>query len=247
MIVYQFDGSFEGLITCFYHAMKNRETPSFISGENIQGNFLKVDLDIITDLEIYRKMERYLIDKCTFECFEAAYKAFLKDDECLYQQLFYFINHAKKFREQTLFMRTDESIYQVIKAKSCVEREAHKMIGFLRFKKLGNELLYAEYMPSSNITGLISHHFKDRFNQYNFIIHDRKRKIYAIYDRKNCLIGKYADEKLESNIEIEDEYEKFFRTYHKHLAIPERKNVRLQMNFMPKKYWKFITEMINNE
>ncbi|MBN2851494.1 MAG: TIGR03915 family putative DNA repair protein [Clostridia bacterium] len=247
MIVYQFDGTFEGLITCFYHAMKNKENPAFISGNSIQENFFRIDLEIMTDLSIYHKMERYLIDRCTFECFETVYKAFLKDDECLYSQLFYFISQAKKYREQTLFMRTDEELCKVIKAKLCVEREAHRLTGFLRFKKLSEQLLYAEYTPTNNVTSLISGHFKDRFNQYNFIIHDTKRKIYAIYDQKNCLIGKYTEDKKIGNIQAEDEYEHFFKTYHNHIAIPKRKNLKLQMNFMPKKYWNFITEMIINE
>ena len=43
----------------------------------------------------------------------------------------------------------------------------------------------------------------------------------------------------------EDEavYQKLWKGYFKNIAIKERENKRLQMQFMPKKYWKFLKEM----
>ena len=43
--------------------------------------------------------------------------------------------------------------------------------------------------------------------------------------------------------EIEDLWKSFYNT----IGIKERKNDRCRMNFMPKKYWKYILEVENEE
>lgn len=248
MLLYQFDGSYEGLITSFYYALKNNETPIFSQTNEIQLNFLDISIDVITDMAIYKKMEAYLINKCTYDCFDTIHKAFLHDQAPLFNDIFYFIKKAMIYKEETLFLRTDNIISNVLRAKLTVERETHKMIGFLRFIKVTPSLLSANYSPTNNVTSLLCHHFTERYKNYNFVINDMSRNIFAIYDQKKCVIGTYSEQHLPQFNDIDDDYEYFFKIYHHHIAIPERKNLRLQSNFMPKKYWKHLIEMkpVNN-
>ena len=41
----------------------------------------------------------------------------------------------------------------------------------------------------------------------------------------------------------EKEIEKLWKIFYKTIGIKERKNDRCRQNFMPKKYWKYITEV----
>ena len=41
----------------------------------------------------------------------------------------------------------------------------------------------------------------------------------------------------------EKEIQELWKTFYKTVAIKERKNERCRMNFMPKKYWKYIIEL----
>ena len=43
--------------------------------------------------------------------------------------------------------------------------------------------------------------------------------------------------------EREKEYQQLWKTFFQTIAIEERKNPRLQMQFMPKKYWKDLVEL----
>lgn len=69
--------------------------------------------------------------------------------------------------------------------------------------------------------------------------------MYSIYDKKkyylisgnNINILEIKNNNQEEN--IEDLWTTFFNT----IGITERKNKRCQMNFMPKKYWKYMIEM----
>jgi len=243
MITYKFDGTFEGLITAFYFAFKNKENPNFISFDKIQLGFIDIIIDINTDLTIYNKMEQYLIKKCSLTCFKTIYTAFLHKDITNYINFFHFIKIAFKYKEHTLDLRNISSVYEILKAKLAVVQESHKILGLLRFKKISKNLLYAKYSPTHNITSLLCPHFVDRLNNFNFIIHDDSRDVYAIYNKKNIIITKYTTTKFVNANDIEDEYNAFFKIYYEHIAIKERKNLKLQINLMPKKYWHFISEL----
>ena len=60
-------------------------------------------------------------------------------------------------------------------------------------------------------------------------------------------------EKIPINVEnlsnTEIEMETMWKTFYNTIGIEERKNNRCRMNFMPKKYWKYILEVgdINEE
>lgn len=45
------------------------------------------------------------------------------------------------------------------------------------------------------------------------------------------------------NNEQEENIKKLWTTFFNTIGIKERRNKRCQMNFMPKKYWKYIIEM----
>ena len=50
-------------------------------------------------------------------------------------------------------------------------------------------------------------------------------------------------EKIESHLKEELFYQELWKVFHKSIAIKERSNKNLQMQHMPKKYWKNIIEM----
>ncbi|MCK5758582.1 MAG: TIGR03915 family putative DNA repair protein, partial [Clostridiales bacterium] len=117
-----------------------------------------------------------------------------------------------------------------------------KMQGFIRFKKLEDDLMYATYSPTSNVTSLVAPHFADRMNSFNWIIHDTTRNVFAVYNKRECIIGHSVPSNLPELVDIEADFEDLWRSYTVHVSIKERLNLKLQMNFMPKKYWHFLTE-----
>ena len=68
------------------------------------------------------------------------------------------------------------------------------------------------------------------------IVNKKNRKNYEILEVP-------ADFKVTSFSEEEKQFQKLWKTFFETIAIDERKNTRLQMQFMPKKYWKDLVEM----
>ncbi len=126
-----------------------------------------------------------------------------------------------------------------------VSHESHKLKGFLRFRELENKILYAEMEPTNDIIIIVSNHFKKRLNKEYWIIRDVKRGLLSIYDKKKFLI--IPEDNFIMNAFIlsdeEKDMENLWKVFYKTIGIKERKNDRCRMNFMPKKYWKYMTEM----
>ncbi|MEM4248309.1 MAG: DUF4130 domain-containing protein, partial [Candidatus Nanoarchaeia archaeon] len=107
--------------------------------------------------------------------------------------------------------------------------------------------------PDHNIIVPVAMHFQSRLHDQKWTIHDIKRARAVHWD------GKTASELQELNNEeiaqlnemlrkntSEDKCEKSWKIYTKSVSISERKNPKLQVQNMPKRYWKYLVEMQDN-
>jgi len=116
------------------------------------------------------------------------------------------------------------------------------MLGLLRFRSVSTDLYYAAYSPDYNITFLICPHFRERFSDQNWIIHDVKRNLAGVYDKKECVfIDLPADFQYHCKING-DTFETLWKEYFKSICINERKNLKLHKQHVPIKYWKYLIE-----
>ena len=187
----------------------------------------------------------YVIDKTSSYIFKTLYYVFLSNDENKELIIYYFYINALKYKNKILNMRNLKCVQSALKISQYVSGENHKYKGFVRFKELENKILYAEIEPVNNILGVLSKHFKNRIRNEYWIIKDVKRNIVSLYDKKEVIIVDGDSFKLFTNniskeeILIKDLWVQFYNT----IGIESRKNDRCRMNFMPKRYWKYITEM----
>lgn len=156
--------------------------------------------------------------------------------------IYYLFLNCYKYQSKVLNMRNLKCVSESLKISGYVSREAHRFKGFVRFKELKNKVLYAEIEPTNNILSIISNHFKTRLANFYWIIKDNKRELISLYDKKNYYI---IDAKsLIIDLEIENnKYEELWQSFYDTIGIKERENAKCRMNFMPKKYWKYIIEM----
>ena len=105
-------------------------------------------------------------------------------------------------------------------------------------------IYYAKFHASSNILGILANHFSKRMPNEYFVIHDAGRNLLCFYDKKKVTFCNGEDIQLQTmEANDEGEMEELWRVFFHTIAIKERKNLRCQMSFMPKKYWKDMLEM----
>ena len=159
--------------------------------------------------------------------------------------LYYFILNTFVFHDKVIYQRNLKCVNMALQISHHVSSENHKLKGFTRFKMIANKFLYAEISPDNNVLPLLSNHFQKRLNNELWIIKDTKRNILSIYDKKKYYIVP-ADSIILKDLSTNNNdnyYENLWKAFFNTIAIKERKNLKCQMSFMPKKYWHNMIEM----
>lgn len=144
----------------------------------------------------------------------------------------------------------DDYIRKVFELSRRVHNEAHRMKQFLRFKEVEGDILYAQINPGEDVTALIMPHFSDRFPLENFMIADMGRGITGIHAAGKEWFLIRMDEGMREQFEAlsrqktaqEREMVELFRHFCHTIGVRERKNTKLQQQFLPLKYRAFMTE-----
>ena len=153
-----------------------------------------------------------------------------------------------KNKKEVMGNLADPYVHRVFELARFTANEAHFHVEFLRFRELENGILYAEIGPKNNIITFIMPHFADRLPLENFVIYDEMRNIYALHPSGGewYLVygeeGRGMDEPYFS--EGERKYSELFTHFFHTIAIKERRNNGLQMNMLPLRYRRYMTEFL---
>ena len=123
-----------------------------------------------------------------------------------------------------------------------VLHERHIVSGFLRFKESARGVLYAQYSPDNDITELLAPHFLRRLGNIPFIIHDLKRNLIAISDGRHIKCTKTDLTPSFTPCEKEEYLNGLWKRYYNEINIKERKNLKQQDHFIPRRYRKYAFE-----
>lgn len=109
-----------------------------------------------------------------------------------------------------------------------------------------NTIMFSEIEPESHVLPLLGEHFSDRFPMVNFMIYDKTHNT-CLFHRAGKQWGILQDanldeERIHRYSVREREVSRLWKGFVQSIAIEERKNPKCQMNFMPKKFWKHMTE-----
>jgi probable DNA metabolism protein len=111
-------------------------------------------------------------------------------------------------------------------------------------------LYYAIIQPDYNVLPLISNHFKDRYADQRWLIYDGLRKYGLYYDEhavSEVQINFTADlNNAQDKNTLYDEneilYQQLWKQYFNSVNIKARKNMKLHIQHMPKRYWRYLVE-----
>lgn len=241
--IFLYDKEFIDLLNLIKELIKQRVIPSNIKTSDYQANLFEETFKL--DYEKDENIIDEIIKVSSQEIFNTIYKIFLSNKENKEIIIFYFLLQGFKYKNKIFYMRNLKGVNEALRIAKYVEHETHKFKGFLRFKELKGNVLYAEIEPENNILFFLSKHFQNRLKNEYWIIEDKKRKLLSIYDKKSFFITS-AESFVLMNKELsecEEDIEELWKNFYKTIAIKERTNSRCRMNFMPKKYWKYIIEM----
>ena len=122
-------------------------------------------------------------------------------------------------------------------------REFDRLRGLLRFSPDDDGAYVALCEPDHFILPALGPHFRERFGETPWAIVDNKRRLCLCCEQgqppRLCELKKTAFSGKQTN----SEWEKLWRHYHQTINNESRSNPGLQRQFMPRRYWKYLTEL----
>jgi probable DNA metabolism protein len=250
-----YDGTYEGWLTAVFEIYEYKlEDIVFAKNEASAALLFSTSHLVITDESKANRVLSGLKKRLSAEGFADLYKAFLSDVNEIEEIMFRFTKHVLSNSKNVEEDFSNNAVWDLRKATRLTRKEAHRMEAFVRFKLTKDELYYAIIEPDCDVLPLIENHFKNRYADQRWLIYDLKRKYGIYYDLESV-----SNIQLQFNpgassskflTEICDEQEAFFqdlwRHYFTHVNIESRKNMKVHLQHMPKRYWKHLTEKIPN-
>lgn len=234
-----YDGSYQGLLTCLYKAHKKGNVSRIVTN-NYQVDIFNQDLTIKTNNRIASKMNSYLNKKYGQEFIKDIYYANLSNSLEKATHILKFYNLARKSDYEISSVYSHPDALPVKKLSHKVGLEKHRFLGLLRFKDYRN-ILVAKYHPDHDITELLMTHFADRLNNFKFIIIDESRSIAGIYNQKKWFINHDFNQNFLPEDSLDD-FEVLWQNYFDTTTIKSRVNHKLQRQYLPKRYLKYLPE-----
>ncbi|CCO07492.1 TIGR03915 family putative DNA repair protein [Desulforamulus hydrothermalis] len=243
MIYYLYDGTFEGLLTAVYEAYYRREKPSYIiTKDQYEANLFSRPVTIISDYEKFYKVYRAIEEKISPQALRQVYYVFLSDLKDAATLIYHYLQLGWQVGADVDSHLFREPVRKMLAVYRQVCQERHRLLGLLRFRLLAEDIYLASCEPDHNIVSLLAPHFARRMADQNWIIHDQKRSLAAVYNRREWFIASLNFSEQPVYGADEEMYQQLWKQYFAGTAIADRQNLRLQRQFMPVRYWKHLIE-----
>ena len=241
-MIYNYDGSLDGFFTVIFEKYKEIGKCE-ISQKVCQQNFLASEF-VESDPIKAQRVINTIKENMGYDFFSDLIKVFKSNNENKEEIIAITIKSTLLFGNVYL-VSAKKSAVAFSKIVKNFNHEVHAYKGLLRFREIQDGFLLGEIEAANDIIWHLAYHFVKRMPNEKFIIYDKNRKKAIISEKASCEEVEILDLDPE-----ETRSEKIFKEawlgFYKAIGIEERKNYKLMVNNMPKKYWKYLPEKNNS-
>ncbi len=245
-----YDGSFEGFLSCVFHVFERKLNRVSIARSDVHiGNLFSIEQEVITNDRRARRVWKGLKRKLPVRDTQGLYAAFLSERLEVEDLILGYIRHVFDSDAAVTGDYTNPCVLKVAVLAKNVGREAHRMEAFVRFKLTSDGIYFANIAPDFDVIPLISRHFERRYADQRWVIYDLTRKYGIFYDLKKVeAIELSSATKTEHDRAdpvfdpTELEFQQLWKDYFQSTNIKERKNTRLHLQHIPRRYWRYLSE-----
>ena len=248
-----YDGTFDGFLTCVFYVYKQKlMSVNFQRPHHIQESLFGNSTEIITDLKKADRVWKGIKNKTSGTGSGRLFSAFLSENKHIEMLLLDYIQQALRSQKPIDSDFSNETVLKASQVAKSVAREKHRMEAFVRFKLTTDGVYFANIEPDFDVLPLISKHFERRYADQKWIIYDLKRQYGLYYNLEKVelmelsLPEHYDPTKttLDYFTTSEIEFQTLWQDYFESTNIPSRKNMKLHVQHVPKRYWKYLSEKL---
>lgn len=246
-----YDHSFEGFLTAVFEVYEYKYSEVKIVKQHVFEPVMFGEIShIVTNTEKAQRVLKKLEKIIQPDGIRILLYSFCSEMVHVEQIMFDAIRYALQNPTQNIMTNySRSSVIELSKLAKSVGREKHRMEAFVRFELLKDNIYFAKIAPDFDVLLLIKRHFENRYQDQQWIIYDIKRNYGLYYNLSEVEIVHLEIEQnstLKNNSDIlsdaEINYQVLWQEYFDHTNIKERKNSKLHIQNVPKRYWKYLTE-----
>ncbi|MEJ7626538.1 MAG: TIGR03915 family putative DNA repair protein [Ferruginibacter sp.] len=246
-----YDGSYEGLLTAVFEIYEYRFNEAVIQKKDQVTTLLFGDIhEVVSNPEKSERVIKRLKEKISKNSLKQIFTTYLSEEKNIENSLLRYIQYVMRSKDPVDNDYSNPDVLVVQQMSRKVHREKHRMEAFIRFQLTKDQIYYAIIQPDYNVLPLISKHFEERYADQQWLIYDVARKYGYFYNKENV-------EEVQVNFsegvndagnkhmifdEKEELYQKLWQQYFSSVNIAARKNMKLHIQHMPKRYWKYLME-----
>lgn len=251
MNIFVYDGTFEGLLTSIFESCELGLEPNKIErSDKRQASLFSNDIKVATKTDKAKRVWYALKKKTSGKTCQKVYRAFLSEVNDVEIIIYKFILYCLRGPKDAEMNFGNENVLQIDQLSRRVGREAHYAIMFIRMQETEGGFYAARFEPKYDIFPLIIKHFTDRYRNQKWLLYDTKRNYGYLYDSVKTNRVELQDSRFKNNNSAwkvnagseERAFQNMWAEYCNSVTIEERKNPKLQMQHMPKRFWKYLPE-----
>ena len=254
MTIITYDGTFAGFLTAVFECYNRKVFPVDICSRiGEQKHLFAQKADIQTDEAKAERVWKGIQDKLSGKNNQLVFYAFLSEEQGIEMKIYRFLRRlfSAHFKIETDF--GDADVLYLTQTSRKVKQEAMRMLQFVRFQHTKDGLYFCGIEPRYDVIPLVVSQFQKRFADQRWLLYDLKRNYGMLYDKNKAQEVVISNKEFSSitgqvneNVlqEGEEFYQKLWKSYFTHINIQERKNLKLQRQHLPRRFWKFLPEMM---
>lgn len=247
MTLLSYDNTLEGFFTAVFEAYEYKYIdPKPVRNDFLQQSLFAESIPILTQQEKADRVTTMLEKQVGKEGMHEILYGFLSEDNRFESVVFEIIRFCIQNPNQNVLKNyAHPAVLQLSKWVRSVGREAHRMEAFVRFELLQDGLYFSQIEPDFNVLPLISSHFKNRYQDQKWLIYDKRRNYGLYYDLESVdnIELEFDSPKISEKHDLsEQNFQTLWKEYFEHTTIKERKNTKLHLQHVPRRYWKYLTE-----
>ena len=245
-----YEGSWLSFLTVVFEVYERKlEAVNIVKNTKAQINIFGVPLLIGVEHNKAKRVVQGLKDKLSTEGLKNLFSCFLSELDGIENDMLSFIRLVFENEKSVETAYGYSEVLKLSKVGRMVYREKHRMEAFVRFQLTQDDIYYSSIEPDFNVIPLITNHFKKRYADQKWIIYDLKREYGIFYDlieiNEICFDFKNEGQSIKDEKVFKDDemlYQVLWQDYFKHINIASRKNTKLHLKHVPKRYWKNLVE-----
>ncbi|MFK8162962.1 MAG: TIGR03915 family putative DNA repair protein [Lewinella sp.] len=252
-MTFTYDGTFPGLLTAIFESYRLKAPVDDIVAEDVfQQQLFQEATHVGTNEAHATRVAQGLRKRAGKGVMKWLQKAFLTEQPGTERLILHFVRRQMESEADVRQDAGDNKIRQLQRLDQQMGREVHRMHAFVRFQETPDGMFVALINPDFNCLPLLGDHFAARYPAMEWLIYDTKRH-YGLHwnttNKKASFItldtnhdGHLRQLSTEMLANTETDYQDLWNIYFKAVDIPERRNMKLHLQHVPKRYWRYLTE-----